>query len=120
MWRIYNFPFVGVQFPKLGTIVSVMGNDVADAIRETLREEVLRQYGTLEAAAEAMRVPYKTLYRSLTTRGKDRSQSVKLDIITQITEHLEDVGGASFNDVYSRAVAHARSRRDSGETPGEA
>jgi hypothetical protein len=98
-------------------MLAVMGNDVADAIREGLRAELLLEYGTLEAAAEALGIPYKTLYRSLTTKGKDRSQSVKLDLITQIAEHLEDVGRSSFNDVYTRAVAHARSKRDSGEEP---
>lgn len=76
-----------------------MGNDMADAIRDELREALIRQYGTLEAAAEATGVPYKTLYRALTRAGKDRSQSVKLDLVMEIAEHLS----VSFADLYERA-----------------
>lgn len=89
--------------PNSGIRLPSMGNDLADAIREVLRNDLIAEYGTLEAAAEAVGVPYKTLYRALTTRGKDRSQSVKLEFVLDIARHLEREGRSSFASVYSRA-----------------
>jgi len=83
----------------MGNSIANMGNDMADAIRDELREALIRQYGTLEAAAEATGVAYKTLYRALTRTGKDRSQSVKLDLVMEIAEHLT----VNFADLYQRA-----------------
>lgn len=88
-----------------------MGNDMADAIRDELREALIRKYGTLEAAAEASGVPYKTLYRALTARGKDRSQSVKLDLVMDIAGHLAEVGGGTFDELYERASRNVARRR---------
>lgn len=86
-----------------------MGNEMADAIREELRDALIRAHGTLDAAAAALGIPYKTLYRALTTRGKDRSQSVKLDLVVDIAEHV----AMPFSTVYARAqerVAEDRTR----------
>lgn len=98
---------------------SYMGNDMADALRDSIREQLLAEYGNLEAAAERVGIPYKTLYRALTERGKDRSQSVKLDLIMEIVAHLEGVGRASFNGIYEDAVLKAKSRRDRGGDDGQ-
>lgn len=84
---------------------------MADAIRDELREALLRKYGTLEAAAEASRVPYKTLYRALTARGKDRSQSVKLELVMDIAGHLASVGEESFADLFDNAQRNVARRR---------
>lgn len=89
-----------------------MGNDMADAIRDELREALIRKYGNLEIAAEALGVPYKTLYRALTARGKDRSQSVKLDLVMDIAGHLADVGGDHFGELYDRARRNVARRRE--------
>ena len=91
-----------MSFPYLG-IVTLMGNDMADAIRDELREELIRAYGSLEAAAVAVGIPYKTLYRALTTRGKDRSQSVKLDLVIDIADRLASDGFATFSTIYDSA-----------------
>ena len=91
-----------------------MGNDMADAIRDELREELIRAYGSLEAAADAVSVPYKTLYRSLTTRGKDRSQSVKLELVIEIAEKLAQEGFSSFAAIYQ----NASERRDQSDGVG--
>ncbi|MGB4136036.1 MAG: hypothetical protein WA971_05705 [Microbacterium sp.] len=82
-----------------------MSNTLADAIRDELREELIRAHGTLDAAATVIGIPYKTLYRALTTRGKDRSQTVKLDLVLDITDHLaRSDPRLSFNSIYARAV----------------
>lgn len=60
----------------------------ADAIRIELGHRLRLAYGTLEAAADAIGIPYKTLYRNLTIRGKDRTATVALDLVMQITDHL--------------------------------
>lgn len=90
-----------------------MGNDLADAIRDELREELIRAYGTLEAAAEAVGIPYKTLYRALTTRGKDRSQSVKLDLVMDVADHLATLRKTDFTTIYARA----QERRNAASVP---
>lgn len=81
-----------------------MGNELADAIRDELRAALLREYGTLDVAATRIGLSYKTLYRALTTRGKDRSQSVKLDLVVDIAEHL----GIPFGTIYDSAKANVR------------
>ena len=54
----------GLKTQKWDSSMPVMGNDLADAIRAELRSTLLAKYGTLEAAAEALDMPYKTLRRS--------------------------------------------------------
>lgn len=85
-----------------------MGNEMADAVRDELYDALMREYGSLEAAAEVLSIPYKTLYRALTTKGKDRSQSVKLDFVMQITDQLEASGVTTFPRLYEGAVGRLR------------
>lgn len=79
-----------------------MGNDFADAIRNELRRQLLREYGTLENAADALGMPYKTLYRGLTAEGKDRTKRVTLDFALEISAHLAGIGGDDFATIYAR------------------
>lgn len=80
-----------------------MGNELADAIRGELRSALLAKYGTLEAAAEALGIPYKTLRRHLTTAGKDRTARVPLDFVLDVAEHLGAVSNVDFTEIYRRA-----------------
>lgn len=66
-----------------------MGNELADAIRAELHRLAIAKYGTLDEAAKALGIPYKTLYRSLTTKGKDRTQRVSLDFVLEMAEALD-------------------------------
>lgn len=91
----------------MGTSLSVMGNDLADAIRTQLRLALLGKYGTLELAAEALGMPYKTLYRHLTEGGKDRTARVSLDFVLDVSNHLEAVAGIDLAEIYRRAQIRA-------------
>lgn len=84
-----------------------MGNDLADAIRDQLRGELLAVYGTLEAAARELGVPYKTLYRHLTPAGKDRTARVTLDFVIDTANHLSRVANVDFAEIYRRAQLRA-------------
>lgn len=81
-----------------------MGNELADAIRVELRSALLARYGTLEAAAEALGMAYKTLRRHLTTVGKDRTARVPLDFVLEVSEHLGQVSHVDFAEIYRRAL----------------
>ncbi|MFF3029112.1 hypothetical protein [Microbacterium sp. NPDC057944] len=81
-----------------------MGNELADAIRAELRSALLAKYGTLEAAAEVLDMPYKTLRRHLTTSGKDRTARVPLDFVLEVSEQLERDAGVDFAEIYRRAT----------------
>ena len=83
-----------------------MGNELADAIRSELRSALLARYGTLEAAAEALDMPYNTLRRHLTS-GKDRTARVPLDFVLDTAAHLGRVSGVDFNEIYRRAKISA-------------
>lgn len=72
-----------------------MVNERADAIRAALREAVVARYGSLEAAAPELGVPYKTLYRHLTESGKDRTARVPLDFVLDVCATL----GISLSDL---------------------
>lgn len=99
-----RFPTIlGIDFPEMGTIVIAMGNDLADAIRAQLRYALLDTYGTLESAAVAVGMPYKTLYRHVTQAGKDRTSRVTLDFVLEVTDHLSRDGGISLEEIYRRA-----------------
>lgn len=92
----------------MGTNVGYMGNDLADAIRTELRAALLATYGTLEAAAKALGVPYKTLYRHLTPTGKDRTARVTLDFVIEVADHLEQVSNVGLAEIQRRAMLSAR------------
>lgn len=82
-----------------------MGNDQADAVRAELHDRLIRAYGDLKTAASEMGIPYKTLYRSLTTRGKDRTASVSFDLILEIIAHLQErFDGEDIGAVYRAAM----------------
>lgn len=80
-----------------------MGNELADAIRTELRAALLAVYGTLEAAAKALDMPYKTLYRHLTPSGKDRTARVTLDFVIEVSNHLARVSNVDFSEILRRA-----------------
>lgn len=80
-----------------------MGNELADAIRTQLRLALLGHYGTLEIAADALGIPYKTLYRALTEGGKDRTARVSLDFVIDVSNHLQRVAGIDLAEIHRRA-----------------
>ena len=84
--------------------IPVMGNDLADAIRAELRSALLARYGTLEAAAEELGMPYKTLRRHLTPESKDRTARVTLDFVLEVSAQLERSAGIDFGEIYRRAL----------------
>lgn len=84
-----------------------MGNELADAIRTQLRLALLGAYGTLEIAADALGMPYKTLYRALTESGKDRTARVSLDFVIEVTSNLERAAGIDLAEIYRRAQIKA-------------
>lgn len=93
-----------------------MGNDQADAMRAELHERLIAAYGDLKTAAAEMGVPYKTLYRTFTEKGKDRTATVTLDFIVEIVDHLQqNFEGDDFGGVYEAALK--RKSRDRGEQP---
>lgn len=77
---------------------------MADALREEIARELKLAYGDLQTAASALDIPYKTLYRALTTKGQDRSQTMKLDLVIQITEHLASLGRPGLPEMYEIAA----------------
>lgn len=81
-----------------------MGNELADAIRTQLRLAILGVYGTLDVAAAALGMPYKTLYRHLTEDGKDRTARVTLDFVLEVSDQLERAAGIDFAEIYRRAL----------------
>lgn len=92
-----------MRFPEVASMLPLMGNDLADAIRTQLRLALLGKYGTLEAAADALGMSYKTLYRHLTDAGKDRTARVSLDFVLDVTNHLAQTAGIDFAEIYRRA-----------------
>lgn len=88
----------------MGSILSLMGNELADAIRTQLRLALMGEYGTLEAAAAALGMPYKTLYRHLTDTGKDRTARVSLDFVLDVAEHLRHVANIDLAEIQRRAM----------------
>jgi hypothetical protein len=79
----------------------------SDAIRYELAVRLRVAYGTLDVAAKAMGIPYKTLYRNLTVEGKDRTATVALDLVLQITEHLQaHFGTGGLDDVWEASKRH--------------
>lgn len=88
----------------MGSILTRMGNDLANAIRTQLRLALLGKYGTLESAAEALGMPYKTLYRHLTEDGQDRTKRVSLDFVLDVTDHLYVAAGIDLAEIYRRAM----------------
>lgn len=64
-------------------------------------------YGSLDVAADALGIPYKTLYRNLTVRGKDRTSTIGLDLVVSITEHLQaHFGTGDLDDVWEASKRH--------------
>lgn len=84
-------------------MLALMGNELADAIRRQLRLALLGEYGTLEAAADALGMPYKTLYRHLTEEGKDRTARVSLDFVLLVADKLDATAGIDLAEIYRRA-----------------
>ena len=80
-----------------------MGNDLADAIRVELRTALLAVYPTLEDAAAALGIPYKTFRRHLSPASKDRTARVSLDFVLDVVAHLEQVAGVDLAEIYRRA-----------------
>ena len=98
----------------MGTSMSVMGNELADAIRAELHRITIDKYGSLDNAAPALDIPYKTLYRALTAKGKDRTQRVTLDFVLELCSKL----GVDLNYVYSRAeTANVGGERETVDSP---
>lgn len=93
----------GLKSQKWASNVPDMGNELADAIRNELRSALLARYGTLEAAAEVLGIPYKTLRRHLTPDSKDRTARVTLDFVLEVTDTLEREAGINFAEIYRRA-----------------
>lgn len=91
----------------MGNTITHVGNDMADAIREELRAALLAVYGTLEAAASALDMPYKTLYRHLTPTGKDRTARVSLDFVLDVTDNLAAARGIDLAEIHRRAQLSA-------------
>lgn len=93
-----------------------MGNDQADAVRAELHDRLIRAYGDLKTAAVETGIPYKTLYRALTTKGKDRTATVSLDLVVDVVAHLQNhFNGDDLSQVYEAAMK--RRSRDRGEDP---
>lgn len=81
-----------------------MTNEIADAIRAEVGRRLVVAYGDLKAAAQGTGIPYKTIYRTFTEEGKDRTKTVTLDFIMQIVAHLrENFDGDDFPTIYAAA-----------------
>lgn len=86
-----------------------MGNEKADAVRAALYDLLRSKYGDLKTAAVELGVPYKTLYRNLTPKGKDRNESVTLDFVIDTVEHVRaHSGGPDFPTFYADALGLER------------
>jgi hypothetical protein len=85
-------------------------------MRAELHDRLIAAYGDLKTAASEMGIPYKTLYRTFTTKGKDRTATVTLDFIVEIVDHLRtNFAGDDLGGVHEAALK--RKSRDRGETP---
>lgn len=81
-----------------------MGHELADSIRVALRHLILDTYGDITAASKALGIPYKTLYRTLNPQGKDRTESVALDLVLDIVDGIQQMRPeVSFASVYATA-----------------
>ncbi|RLP70899.1 hypothetical protein D9V30_00235 [Mycetocola reblochoni] len=76
---------------------------MADGIREELKAALLSIYGTLDDAAVALGMSKKTLYRYLTTKGKDRVEKVPLDFVLDASAHLSQVAHIDLDEIHRRA-----------------
>lgn len=87
-----------------------MGTPEVNAVREELYHRVREEFGDLKAAAEPLGVPYKTLYRNLTPKGKDRNETVTFDFIVDAVEHIRrrrvarGLPGDDFPTFYAAAL----------------
>lgn len=83
-------------------------------MRTELFNRVREEFGDLKAAAEPLGVPYKTLYRNLTPKGKDRNESVSLDFVFDAVEHIRrrrvarGLPGDDFPTFYAAALRNVR------------
>lgn len=108
MRKFVQFPQLGSAFPDLVTNIALMVNEIADAIRKALHRIIIERYGTVLDASRELGIPYKTLYRALTTEGKDRTQRVALDLVLDIIDRL----GLDLNYVHSLAVSEVASKQE--------
>lgn len=82
-----------------------MGTEKADAVRLELRSRLLDAYGSIENAAAGLDMPYKTLYRALTMKGKDRTATINIDLVITIVDHLESkFNGDDFPTFFAYAT----------------
>lgn len=77
-----------------------MGNETADLIRAELGRLLIYRFGDLKQAASEIGIPYKTLYRAVTTTGQDRVKRVPLDTVLEIADAL----GITIADLYEQTV----------------
>lgn len=80
--------------------MTLMGNESADLIRAELGRLLVYKYGDLKQASAEIGIPYKTLYRAVTTEGQDRVKRVPLDTVLEIAEAL----GITLSELYDQAV----------------
>lgn len=81
--------------------IPLMGNETADLIRTELGKLLIYRYGDLKRASAEIGIPYKTLYRAVTTTGKDRVQRIPLDTVIEVSDAL----GITIADLYTQSVS---------------